>query len=224
MELFARTISASALALLCLILVFTLFSTVYGNSEGDALNALKTNLVDPNNVLQSWDATLVNPCTWFHVTCNSDNSVTRVDLGNANLSGQLVPQLGQLPNLQYLELYSNTISGTIPSELGDLANLVSLDLYFNNLSGSIPGSLGNLQKLRFLRLNNNTLSGTIPNSLTNVYSLQVLDLSYNHLTGTVPVNGSFSLFTPISFVGNYLASPPPSPPPPPSPSTPPSSS
>lgn len=45
---------------------------------GDALNALKTNLADPNNVLQSWDPTLVNPCTWFHVTCNSDNSVTRV--------------------------------------------------------------------------------------------------------------------------------------------------
>ncbi|MBA0855171.1 hypothetical protein Goshw_010089 [Gossypium schwendimanii] len=59
-------------------------------------------MADPNNVLQSWDPTLVNPCTWFHVTCNSENSVTRVDLGNANLTGQLVPQLGSLPNLQYL--------------------------------------------------------------------------------------------------------------------------
>jgi len=45
---------------------------------GDALNALRTNLADPGNVLQSWDPTLVNPCTWFHVTCNSENSVTRV--------------------------------------------------------------------------------------------------------------------------------------------------
>ncbi|MCH95421.1 brassinosteroid insensitive 1-associated receptor kinase 1-like, partial [Trifolium medium] len=68
----------------------------------DALNALKSNLNDPNNVLQSWDATLVNPCTWFHVTCNGDNSVTRVDLGNADLSGTLVTQLGDLSNLQYL--------------------------------------------------------------------------------------------------------------------------
>jgi hypothetical protein len=49
-------------------------------STGDALNALKSNLNDPNNVLQSWDATLVNPCTWFHVTCNGDNSVTRVQV------------------------------------------------------------------------------------------------------------------------------------------------
>lgn len=45
---------------------------------GDALHSLRTNLEDPNNVLQSWDPTLVNPCTWFHVTCNNENSVIRV--------------------------------------------------------------------------------------------------------------------------------------------------
>ncbi|KAM1151485.1 hypothetical protein TB2_033728 [Malus domestica] len=74
---------------------------VLANMEGDALHNLRTNLEDPNNVLQSWDPTLVNPCTWFHVTCNNENSVIRVDLGNAALSGQLVPQLGLLKNLQY---------------------------------------------------------------------------------------------------------------------------
>ncbi|KAL9368347.1 hypothetical protein Peur_039546 [Populus x canadensis] len=187
---------------------------VSSNVEGDALNALKTNLLDPNNVLQSWDATLVNPCTWFHVTCNNENSVTRVDLGNANLSGQLVTQLGVLLNLQYLELYSNNITGKIPDELGNLTNLVSLDLYLNNLTGPIPQTLGKLQKLRFLRLNNNTLSGTIPVNLTTVTTLQVLDLSNNQLTGDVPVNGSFSFFTPISFANNKLnASQAPPPPP-----------
>ncbi|THG06625.1 hypothetical protein TEA_005248 [Camellia sinensis var. sinensis] len=200
-----RAVSAiSASALLCLFLVISRLLHVSGNAEGDALNALKTNLADPNNVLQSWDATLVNPCTWLHVTCNSDNSVTRVsvmtnivsvcvhpsDLGNANLSGQLVSQLGQLPNLQYLELYSNNISGKVPNELGNLTNLVSLDLYLNNLNGPIPDTLGRLQKLRFL------------------------DLSNNRLTGIIPVNGSFSLFTALSFANNLLQTPPASPPPP----------
>ena len=47
-------------------------------NTGDALNALKVQLSDPNNVLQSWDPTLVNPCTWYHVTCNNENSVTRL--------------------------------------------------------------------------------------------------------------------------------------------------
>ncbi|NP_001234626.1 somatic embryogenesis receptor kinase 3A precursor [Solanum lycopersicum] len=199
---------------LCLIGLLFNLSPVAGNAEGDALNALKTNLADPNSVLQSWDATLVNPCTWFHVTCNNENSVTRVDLGNANLSGQLVPQLGQLQKLQYLELYSNNISGRIPNELGNLTELVSLDLYLNNLNGPIPPSLGRLQKLRFLRLNNNSLNEGIPMSLTTIVALQVLDLSNNHLTGLVPVNGSFSLFTPISFANNQLEVPPVSPPPP----------
>ncbi|XP_039018359.1 BRASSINOSTEROID INSENSITIVE 1-associated receptor kinase 1-like isoform X2 [Hibiscus syriacus] len=175
---------------LWLILVLDLVSRVAGNAEGDALNALKTNLADPNNVLQSWDATLVNPCTWFHVTCNNENSVTR------------------------MELYANDISGTIPEDLGNLTNLVSLDLYSNALTGGIPTTLGKLTKLRFLRLNNNTLTGQIPRSLTAVMSLQVLDLSFNKLVGDIPINGSFSLFTPISFTNNSLNNPPPAPPPP----------
>ncbi|KAJ9686920.1 hypothetical protein PVL29_015678 [Vitis rotundifolia] len=142
---------------------------------------------------------------------------THSDLGNANLAGQLVSQLGQLTNLQYLELYSNNISGKIPEELGNLTNLVSLDLYMNKLSGPIPTTLGKLAKLRFLRLNNNTLTGTIPRSLTTVNTLQVLDLSNNQLTGDIPVDGSFSLFTPISFNNNRLNALPVSPPPPISP-------
>ncbi|XP_058084535.1 LRR receptor kinase BAK1 [Magnolia sinica] len=200
-----REIAASALV--WLILIFHPLTTIYANLEGDALHSLRTNLNDPNNVLQSWDPTLVNPCTWFHVTCNNDNSVIRVDLGNAALSGLLVPQLGQLKNLQYLELYSNNISGIIPTELGNLTSLVSLDLYLNNFTGTIPATLGNLSKLRFLRLNNNSLTGNIPMSLTNVTALQVLDLSNNKLTGGVPDNGSFSLFTPISFANNNLCGP-----------------
>ncbi|KAE8637568.1 hypothetical protein CSA_017845 [Cucumis sativus] len=92
----------------------------------------------------------------------------RSDLGNAGLSGKLVPQLGQLKSLQYLELYGNNISGEIPDDLGNLENLVSLDLYLNGLTGPIPDT----------------------------------DLSNNLLSGKVPNNGSFSLFTPISFANN----------------------
>ncbi|KAL2894789.1 BRASSINOSTEROID INSENSITIVE 1-associated receptor kinase 1 [Bienertia sinuspersici] len=211
---------SSIWGLLFLILVFSYFHCVSPNAEGDALNALKSGLSDPNGVLQSWDPTLVNPCTWFHVTCNTENSVTRVDLGNANLTGELVSQLGQLTSLQYLELYSNNISGTVPYELGNLTNLVSLDLYLNNLSGPIPDTLGKLSRLRFLRLNNNSLSGEIPGSLTTISALQVLDLSFNHLRGKVPTNGSFSMFTPISFNGNKNLTMPPTPPSGPVPSAP----
>ncbi|KAK6159003.1 hypothetical protein DH2020_006317 [Rehmannia glutinosa] len=143
-----------------------------GNSEGDALNALRRSLTDPDNVLQSWDPNLVNPCTWFHITCNRDNHVTRVDLGNSNLSGHLVPELGKLEHLQYLELYKNNIQGTIPAELGNLKSLISLDLYNNNISGTIPPSLGNLKSLT--RLNDNQLHGPIPRVLAGISSLKVV--------------------------------------------------
>lgn len=188
--------------LLLLILVCHSLTTIHANSESDALYNLRVNLTDPYNVLQSWDPTDINPCPWFHVTCNNDNSVVRVDLGDAGLSGSLVPQLGVLINLQYLEMFGNNISGTIPRALGKLTKLVSLDLFNNNFTGPIPNTLGRLKKLRFLRLNNNSLSGQIPMSLTNLNALQVLDLSNNRLSGRVPDNGSFSFFTSISFRNN----------------------
>ncbi|XLU27157.1 hypothetical protein S245_063223, partial [Arachis hypogaea] len=64
--------------LICAILVLDVMLKVSANSEGDALNFLKNRLTDPAGVLQSWDSTLVNPCTWFHDTCSNDNSVIRI--------------------------------------------------------------------------------------------------------------------------------------------------
>ncbi|KAG2706508.1 hypothetical protein I3760_05G106000 [Carya illinoinensis] len=171
--------------LLCFLFAIAIAS-VDCNSEGDALYAWKSKLVDPKNVLQSWDPTLFNPCTWLHITCNSENSVTRVDLGNAGLSGFLVPQLGALPNLQYLEVFRNNISGSIPMELGNLTSLISLDLYQNQFSGIIPASLGYLPSLRFLKLNSNKLTGNIPVEVLELVtwgSLRILNVSDNLLVG-----------------------------------------
>ncbi|KAK1386735.1 Somatic embryogenesis receptor kinase 2 [Heracleum sosnowskyi] len=174
------------------LVAFMVFVTVVnGNSEGDALYALRRSVKDPDNVLQSWDPNLVSPCTWFHVTCNQDNQVTRLDLGNSNLSGHLVPDLGKLEHLQYLELYKNNIGGTIPAELGNLKNLISLDLYNNNITGKIPATLGKLKSLVFMRLNDNRLVGRIPRELASISSLKVVDVSSNNLCGPIPTTGPF---------------------------------
>ncbi|KAG0490808.1 hypothetical protein HPP92_007671 [Vanilla planifolia] len=172
------------------------------NSEGEALHSLRTRLTDPTNVLQSWDPTLVNPCTWFHVTCDDQNRVIRLDLGNSNISGSLGPDLGRLKHLQYLELYRNSFDGKIPEELGNLMNLVSLDLFGNLLEGNIPKSLAKLKKLRFLRLNNNKLTGSIPRELTALSNLRVFDVSNNNLCGTIPTDGPFASFPLQSFENN----------------------
>ena len=73
---------AGAAAVALMVAAAAVLSPAYvalaSNSEGDALYALRRALADPRGVLQSWDPTLVNPCTWFHVTCNRDSRVTRV--------------------------------------------------------------------------------------------------------------------------------------------------
>ncbi|XP_073117523.1 leucine-rich repeat protein 1 isoform X2 [Elaeis guineensis] len=175
-------------AMVSLLLGLAILAVVDGNSEVDILYSQRLAWTDPNNVLQSWDPTLVNPCTWFHVTCNNDNSVIRVDLGEAGLAGPLIPQLGMLANLQYLELFGNRISGSIPKELGKLSHLVSLDLQQNLLSGPIPSSLGNIESLRYLRLNGNMLTGEIPIEILNLIrtgNLRVMNVSGNYLVGTI---------------------------------------
>ncbi|XP_004496889.1 leucine-rich repeat protein 2-like [Cicer arietinum] len=192
-----------------LFLLFLQFplQTISTNSEGNALHALRNRLSDPYNVLQSWDPTLVNPCTWFHVTCDSNNHVIRLDLGNSNVSGTLGSELGQLHHLQYLELYENDLRGKVPKELGKLKALISMDLYGNKLEGKIPKSFGKLKSLKFLRLNNNKLIGSIPRELTGLTNLQIFDVSNNDLCGTIPVDGNFGSFPIKSFENNRLSGP-----------------
>ncbi|KAJ0971208.1 hypothetical protein J5N97_019167 [Dioscorea zingiberensis] len=171
-----------------LLLALALATVVDCNLEGDILHAQKLAWEDPNNVLKSWDPTLVNPCTWYHVTCNKDNSVIRLDLGEAGLSGPILPLLGNLTNLQYLELYGNNMNGTVPEELGQLTNLISMELQQNVLTGPIPSSIGNIQSLKFLRLNANMLTGEIPIevlSLIRSGNLSVMNISDNYLEGTI---------------------------------------
>ncbi|KAJ4752099.1 Receptor-like protein kinase [Rhynchospora pubera] len=170
------------------LLGFLLFATLANcNTEGDILYAQKQAWVDPYNVLESWNQNLSTPCTWLHVTCNNNNSVVRIDLGNAGLSGSLISQLGELTNLQYLELQLNNISGAIPTSFGNLTNLVSLDLQWNALSCPIPSSLGSLYYLKYLYLNGNDLSGSLPVevlSLVTSGSLIALNVANNSLSNT----------------------------------------
>jgi Leucine-rich repeat (LRR) protein len=126
-----------------------------------------------------------NPCTWNGVGC-TNGRVTSLALVFNNLTGSLPASLGNLSQLQRLDLSNNQLSGSIPTTLGNLAQLQYLGLYYNQLSGTIPASLGNLSNLTYLGLFNNQLSGTIPASLGNLSKLQYFFISSNNLTGEIP--------------------------------------
>jgi len=56
-------------------------------------------------------------------------------------------------------LATNQFTGSIPAELGNLINLQSLDLAENNLSGALPVQISNLNKLVLFVVQANDLSG-----------------------------------------------------------------
>ena len=133
--------------------------------------------------------TTCTPCStpWYGVKCN-DGHVTELALVYNGLFYALPSQLGNLTNLQKLDLSVNNLSGSIPPELGNLSNLTTLDLSYNKLTGSIPTTLGNLGKLQELDLESNGLSGSIPPELGNLANLTKLSLLGNHyLSGGIPL-------------------------------------
>ena len=155
--------------------------------ECEALVDLYNGTDGPNwsdNPGNNWNVTNT-PCSWTGVTCSAGHvgAIRRVSMG---LNGVLSGTLGNLSNLQYLELFTNQLTGNIPGELGDLSNLRLLNLLSNQLTGNIPGELGNLSSLQGLSLASNQLTGSIPSELGDLSNLQGLDLARNQLTGSIP--------------------------------------
>jgi len=147
-------------------------------------------------------------CTWYGVTCNSNDRVTAVALADNNLNGTIPSDLGNLDFIQTLNLTKNpNLTGSIPASLGQLTHLLNLYLSENNLTGNIPGELGMLSSLKILNLHKNDLSGPIPSLLGDLSMLSSLNLQDNELTGSIPQElGQLSDLTSLYVNKNSLSS------------------
>jgi Leucine-rich repeat (LRR) protein len=149
-----------------------------------------------------WGVTKTPCTTWPGVTCLNQR-VTRLILSpdetpfvggptpsnpdGQPLAGVLPPQIGNLTQLNTMDLAANELSGSIPTALGKLVNLAALDLSGNGLTGGIPAELGNLTNLTVeldLHANEN-LGGGIPASFANLTSLLILDLGDTGTSGSL---------------------------------------
>lgn len=109
-----------------------------------------------------------------------------LNLNFNRLNETLPEELWTLSNLEELYLEDNFLSGDISDEITKLINLNTISLMRNQFSGNIPpqiGSLGNLQKIFF---NDNNFSGSIPEELGNLTNLTELRLKDNNLSGIIP--------------------------------------
>ncbi|XP_020205725.1 receptor like protein 21-like [Cajanus cajan] len=153
---------------------------------------------------------------------------------SCNPIGGIPHHIGSLfPNLVTLNMSSSSLQGNFPASLGDMKQLNNLDLSHNNLSGHIPQEFGKgSNDLRFLKLSNNNLhgpflpsgsnftkllslhqannnfKGNIPDGIMNSIELRMLDLSNNQLHGEIPSwIGSFQNLTFLILSQNSLEGP-----------------
>ncbi|XP_010676790.2 receptor-like protein 39 [Beta vulgaris subsp. vulgaris] len=114
-----------------------------------------------------------------------NSSLQTLVVSYTGFSGKLPNSIGNLTQLQRIELQNCTFSGSIPP-MEQLNQLVYVNFLNNNFSGLVP-SFSSAKNLTLLWLSNNKLNGTIASigwaSLSNLVNL---DLSSNLLHGNIP--------------------------------------
>lgn len=170
------------------------------------------------SVLSSWapPANTVQSCpsTWVGITCEpASGAIIGLNLSYLNLSGELkfapliglhyiqtlslagnaftgrlVPGLGSMTSLSFIDLSGNQFYGPVPDRITDLSGLVHLNLSGNNFSQGYPASFSKLQNLRVLDLRSNGIWGDIAELLSQLRNIEHVDLSENFFTGAISVD------------------------------------
>jgi len=140
------------------------------------------------------------------------SSLNEIELSGNNFTG-LVPLIGKLTKLSYLNLESNQLQAHSREDwkfLDSLSNCTELQVLSvsgNRLSGNVPTSLGNLSnQLQRLYLGANQLSGHFPSGIENLRNLTTVSLWGNQFTGVVPEwIGTLKTLQAINFGSNFFA-------------------
>lgn len=123
------------------------------------------------------------------------------------MAGEVLPEVGNLPNLVDLNINTNSLTGVIPYSVFNHSTIRSIVLYSNQLSGHLPSSIGNwLPNLEELYLWDNKLNGIlIPSSISNASKLIILELEGNYFSGSIPHTlGNLRHLEVLNVAGNSL--------------------
>uniref|UniRef100_A0A1J3FF28 non-specific serine/threonine protein kinase n=1 Tax=Noccaea caerulescens TaxID=107243 RepID=A0A1J3FF28_NOCCA len=162
---------------------------------------------DPS--LDSWNIpNFSSLCSWTGVSCdNLNQSITRLDISNLNISGTLSPEISRLSSsLVFLSVASNNFSGEITKEIYKLSSLEVLNISSNAFEGELePRGFSQMTQLVHLDAYDNSFNGSLPLSLTKLTRLEYLDLGGNFFVGEIPRSyGGFLTLKYLSLSGNDL--------------------
>ncbi|KAF8768874.1 hypothetical protein HU200_007438 [Digitaria exilis] len=122
-------------------------------------------------------------CAWNGVTCDGSGRVVELDLHGQRLRGQLALSLGQLDQLQSLNLSDNSFRGAVPAAVFQLQRLQKLDLSYNELGGTLPENVS-FPLIELFNISFNNFSGSYP-TLRGSEQLVVFDAGYNSFAGQI---------------------------------------
>ncbi|KAL2329347.1 hypothetical protein Fmac_022774 [Flemingia macrophylla] len=203
---------------LLVLLALCLCEGTSGQTQAEALLRWKQSL--PNQtILDSWVLnTTTSPCSWRGITCDSQGTVTIINLAYTGLSGTLQNlNFSLFPNLLRLDLKVNNLTGHIPQNIGLLSNLQFLDLSTNYLNGTLPLSIANLTQVHELDVSRNNITGILDPRLfpdgydspkSGLIGIRNLLFQDTLLGGTIPNEiGNIRNLTLLALDGNYFYGP-----------------
>ncbi|CAB9507842.1 STYKc [Seminavis robusta] len=129
-------------------------------------------------------------CDWSgSLLCDSNGSITHLELQKNNLQGTIPLELGALTALDFLQLGGNPLQGTLPEALSELTSMKKFDVASNDLTGTVPDSLYQSWKgIETWNLATNHFSGTVSSHLSELVNLKAMAWAGNDLEGTFPAS------------------------------------
>ncbi|KAI9116438.1 hypothetical protein K1719_012605 [Acacia pycnantha] len=141
----------------------------------------------PNLISLAMSSASLRGC--FPASIGEMRQLNDLDLSNNNLSGYLPQEFGHGPNeLRFLKLSNNNLSGPCLPLRSNFTYLLFMDLNNNTFKGKFPSGIINSTQLRMLDVSANQLFGEIPSWIGNFQHLSYLILSKNSFTGSLPKN------------------------------------